>query len=544
MSAVPVPLAASLLSRDGGLLQDAMILNGFISPASNRTLNVHKRPGLSWTQSAYSAGIEGNGIYTNLGVIYEVRGIQFKVNGTVQGTFSGDPASSKCWFASTSPQPTIVAIHSEVNNVIYVWDGTFTENDLSSITTSRWVGGFVYLDGTWYVMNIQGNIYGSPINDPSAPWDGTNVIKAQIDDGAAIGLWKIGSYIVAFSSTTATFLFDAGNPTGSPLNIATANFSRVGCYDSDSVAEIDDSLYFLNQDDTGYIKAMVLTNGGGFSDISTPDVSRVFRRYTPTGVCVAWSTGDRRVYMVQLNNFGYAVYDISMKEWYFWGFYGQDVAISSVVFTQDVLDVNTYTSPYVSSTDTVTTPFIRLIISSLSFDQYVPIQSWSNNTLTFRWPLAALGASFTATVATFTLSSSHAVRLANWTNGYLQGSNGERGVNNFSSSQDTYALLSGTTTSPGYFMVRTQSDDFGTQNLKTVSFLDIIGDRGNQASAFLRNSDDDFQSIVGTTYGVMSARYRIMDFGSFEIRGYELINVDSYMARFNSIRMELKGESE
>lgn len=549
-AAVPIPLATSLMSRDGSLTLDGMIVNGYVSPAKDQTLNVHKRPGISWTQSSATGagGSAGNGIYVNLNVLYEVRGLQFRVNGVAKGFFSGSPESSKCWFASSGllTSPTLIVFHSESNNTIYVWDGTtFTENAISG-PTAFWAGGMIYLDGTFYAMDSQGNIFGSPINAPASAWDGTNVIKANCEDGAPIGIWRLGSYIVAFSTTTATFFFDNGEqqPTGSPLRNATANFSRIGCMDADSVAELDDSLYFLSTDTWGFTEAMVLANGGGFKSISTPDVNRVFRKYPPTGSCVVWNSGDRNLYLVQLSNGGYAVFDVVTKLWYFWGIYGQDVMTINVTFTQDALDPNTYHASYANTTDTVATPLVNLVIASLPLSINAPVQSWSSNTLTVRWPLQTLGASFSANVLTYTLTSANSVSIANSTNGYLQGTNGERGVNSFSSSQDTYALLSGTTTSPGYFMVRTQTEDQGTQSLKDVEFLDIIGDRNTQAAVFLRNSDDDFNSIVATVYGDMSARYRITDFGSYQVRGYELVNVDTYPARFNSLRMQLTGAAE
>ncbi len=126
----------------------------------------------------------------------------------------------------------------------WVYDGTtmtqVTDSDYPALT----VPGVVYLDGTIYVMNSQGIIFGSDLNDPTS-WNALNFITANSEADAAIVLARQLNYVVAFKATSTEFFYDAGNAVGSPLGKVLNALLEIGCGSAGSLAFADNTTYFI-----------------------------------------------------------------------------------------------------------------------------------------------------------------------------------------------------------------------------------------------------------------------------------------------------------
>jgi hypothetical protein len=135
------------------------------------------------------------------------------------------------------------------------------------------VPGIAYLDGTTYVMDKSGNIFGSlGFNDPTV-WDPLNRLQANTYPDLGVCLAQQLVYIVALKSTSTQIFFDNGNTTGSPLSPLPGAVIPYGCASSDTVAKIDDVLFWVTND-INNVRQVGMMNNLQFQVISTPAIDR------------------------------------------------------------------------------------------------------------------------------------------------------------------------------------------------------------------------------------------------------------------------------
>ena len=77
--------------------------------------------------------------------------------------------------------------------------------------------GLVVLDQTMYVLDTQGTVWGSAIGNALDWTDALNYITAEKEEDAGVAISKHYDHVVVFGTRTIEFMYDAGNPTGSPL---------------------------------------------------------------------------------------------------------------------------------------------------------------------------------------------------------------------------------------------------------------------------------------------------------------------------------------
>lgn len=179
--------------------------------------------------------------------------------------------------------------------------------------------GFVYLDGTLYVMDLEGNIYGSKYLDDPTLWDPLNVIVARIEPDNGVALAKQQSYVIAMKQWTTEVFYDAGNPTGSPLASVPGAKAPYGCVSADSVQEIDDRLYWIASNRT-VSPQIVRMESLRVEVISTPRVENLLDQADFSTV-FSWNFkhGGHRFYGVTVKNLNLTlVYDIDQGLWYQW----------------------------------------------------------------------------------------------------------------------------------------------------------------------------------------------------------------------------------
>jgi hypothetical protein len=90
------------------------------------------------------------------------------------------------------------------------------------------VGSFVELDGYILIGTHSGNVRNSDLNSPSA-WSALGSIAANSLSDRMVGMARHRTQLIAFSTSSMEFFYNAGNPVGSPLKKSEALFSYVGC---------------------------------------------------------------------------------------------------------------------------------------------------------------------------------------------------------------------------------------------------------------------------------------------------------------------------
>jgi hypothetical protein len=138
------------------------------------------------------------------------------------------------------------------------------------------VPGLVVLDTQFYVMDPQGRIWNSNINDPTT-WSSLAVIAMQNEPTGGVAIAKLGPYVVAFGQWTTEFFYDnASPPPGSPLAAQTSLPFDVGCANGESVREMQGNIVWVGQTK---VEGQGVYTFQNFSPtrISTPFVDRILQ---------------------------------------------------------------------------------------------------------------------------------------------------------------------------------------------------------------------------------------------------------------------------
>jgi hypothetical protein len=190
---------------------------------------------------------------------------------------------------------------------------------------SATVRGCVYLDGTFYVMDKYGTIYGSGVNDCTS-WDALNFITANAEPSPGVYLAKKDSYVVALKEQSIQFFWDAANPTGSPLSPVQSGILNIGCAHGFSVQNIESNVIFMGQQKgpgTSFQKGRfvgMLTEGFAYKILSTPDVDRVLNADDLATVqsCVSVVNGHTFYHLALGTSALTLVFDLSTGVWNTW----------------------------------------------------------------------------------------------------------------------------------------------------------------------------------------------------------------------------------
>lgn len=182
------------------------------------------------------------------------------------------------------------------------------------------VPGFVYLDGTTYVMGAAGAIYGSlNLNDATA-WDPLNVIFAQARPDLPIALAIQLTYVVAIKSTSTQFFYDAGNPTGSPLSPVPGALLNYGCVSADTVQTVDDMLLWVTSNIDSTPQVLLLRNLQP-TIVSTPAIERRLETGSNNNQYISFGfklAGHKFYGVSNIQANVTFVYDITSQLWYEW----------------------------------------------------------------------------------------------------------------------------------------------------------------------------------------------------------------------------------
>lgn len=309
-----MPLYATFTNRDETVDKDARLLNGYVERNALGEIDVVKRPGMSLHTALSGAG---RGVYTWEGDVYSVFGSTLYKNGSSLGTV--DATGGVYTFDSTlGSTPKLVLLNGVY---AYYTDGTTLTQvtDVDFPSTSELRKGSAYLNGVSYVLTEQANIQGSDPNDFSA-WDPLNVLVAQIEPDHGVRLAKQMVYVIAFKQWSTEVFHDAGNSTGSPLSSVEGALIEFGCFNADSVQDLDDTLFFLSATRSGSIGVHMISKLK-VQQISTPALERLLEKADYSSGVASWSAkiAGHKFYVltVPASNFTFA-YDVDTKEWFQW----------------------------------------------------------------------------------------------------------------------------------------------------------------------------------------------------------------------------------
>ena len=429
------------------------------------------------------------------------------------GTFNGTSGTVNLSIAQTFANPTTVV-------------GTYSVANYPPIT----VKGIVYLDGTYYVMDPNGSIYGSGINSPTS-WSALNVIQANAEPDGGIALFRQLNLIVSFQAFSTEFFYDAANAVGSPLLPYTSAFIEVGCASGNSVAQTDNTLFFM-----GVTKqkgrAIYRLDGTKSHMVSNPFIDRLLNAddlVSVSAFCVRIS--GHIFYVLYLGTTQQTlVYDSTSQLWGKW-------TVSALSATKTVS-----AATWASSTATLTVTahgyndgdlVVIAGITPTGYNGTYTINVVDANTITYTLAASQTILTVAGTAANYVQTP---FNMASYTSG-----------NNLDLVQDSttgfvFILDNGTyqdNGNPIEVLIRTFKFDAGNNNKKFTSQLEIIGDKV-ASNAYIRYTNDDYQTYSKFRPINLGAQRSLLNrLGQTRRRAYEIRHHDNTPLRLESLEISV-----
>jgi hypothetical protein len=353
------PLVTQNSNRNDTFLKDARLVNCFAEKdEATGNYNIYQRVGLSALQ--YALNGNGRGVYEFQGSVktewvrvgnrifrqFVSNPLMLLIAGTtcysltqpstgspvLSALYSGMDIGGLCRFCQITlneggnTTPALVFGDGSVNP--YYYDGTtVTQISAAAQFPANTVPGFALLDGTLYVMDVNGAVWGSgfdgsgnSIIDGTAVWGGLNVILAQIEKDGGVFLAKQLTYVIAIKQWTTEFFYDAGNSVGSPLSPIPGAMLNNGCLNADTVQELDGCLYWVTFNRTNSPQVIKLENLKP-RIVSTPAIDRLLDATSLSSAFISFpfKHGGHKFYVLTCIDQNFTiVYDIDQNLWYQW----------------------------------------------------------------------------------------------------------------------------------------------------------------------------------------------------------------------------------
>jgi len=180
------------------------------------------------------------------------------------------------------------------------------------------VPGIAYINGYFVVMDVNGVVYNSAIDNPTS-WGALDYTAADAEPGDGKCLAKSLNYIVAFKEWSTEFFYDAKNATGSPFSPVENGFTLIGCASGYSVANLDGALVWVAQARQRG-RSVYTMLGTQQQRVSTPDIERILNvDDLATVYAYGLKISGHPFYVLTLVTSNITlVYDPSSQHWYQW----------------------------------------------------------------------------------------------------------------------------------------------------------------------------------------------------------------------------------
>lgn len=217
------------------------------------------------------------------------------------------------------------------------------------------VPGIVYMDGFFFVMDVNGVIYNCAEDDP-ATWNALEYTPALSETGAGKAIARVQNYVIALKEWSTEPFYNAANDVGSPLSPVPNGFTQVGCATGFSVAELDGNLLWLGQSRQRG-RGVYMMSGLHVGKVSTEDVDRVLNADALTTVhAYGLRLDGHSLYVLTLVASDITlVYDATSKHWGQWTSLtlGSSKSVSSITRSGTTATVTTSTAHGLSDGDPV-----------------------------------------------------------------------------------------------------------------------------------------------------------------------------------------------
>lgn len=262
----------------------------------------------------FTAGLDGSNNYYNDVWVISVGGGSFALNPTVPLGFYH--------FNQTSSVITSPLLVFKSTGDLYDYNAALAL--LTKLTTvanypATTVPGLVVLDTYFFVMDSQGRIWNSSINDPTT-WNALSFISMQNEPNGGVAIAKLGTFVVAFGQWTTEFFYDNGvAPPASPLAPQTSLPFDVGCANGESVREMQGNVIWVGQTKIEGQGVYMFQNYTP-TRISTPFVDRILQNDPLVNItAINLDASGYSLYILTLHSSNITlVYNFFTQQWDVW----------------------------------------------------------------------------------------------------------------------------------------------------------------------------------------------------------------------------------
>lgn len=330
-----LPLAMPIESRIASTAKDSRMVNAYQETLGD-VQYIIQRPGTSTlTLTPTIASNTGQNIFAFNGKIYGgINSVLYEITSGGATTNKGAIAAGTLSFIATSQTPYLFfhngtagwTLNGTTGTLASVTDLDFPPNQTPALTLAK---GAVYLDDIVFVMTTTGRIYNSALENPTS-WGALDYISKIGEPDGGVAIAKHLNFVVAWGSWSGEFFYNAGNPTGSPLDRSSSYKMDIGCASGPSVVEFAQTVVWVGQSqETG--RGVYMLNGVSPEKISTPAIERYLNASTLASVdAFAMTIAGHTFYVLSLVDQNITlVCDIVERTWSQWG---TDSAGSDIVW--------------------------------------------------------------------------------------------------------------------------------------------------------------------------------------------------------------------
>lgn len=186
------------------------------------------------------------------------------------------------------------------------------------------VGDLVYLDGYWFVIDVEGRIWQSDYNDPTV-WNIAKYIINQLGGGekSGIGLCRQNNVLVAFTDSNIQVFVDAANTSGSVLQNIDNAAQQYGCVYRGSIQSQEEATIWITDSRVGGHAVAVMEGLTGVKIVSNEFIQRILTRELRSGgvgPCSLTRIAGHKLYLIPCRLISQCtlVYNFGSNKWVIW----------------------------------------------------------------------------------------------------------------------------------------------------------------------------------------------------------------------------------
>ena len=396
-----------------------------------------------------------------------------------------------------------------------------TDADYPSNTTR----GCAFLDGRFFVMALNGDIYQSALEN-AASWAALEFIGTQIEPDQGVYLAKHNNYLAAFKQYSTEFFYDAAESSGSILAPVQNAAFKIGCASDASVKEMAGTVVWMGQTKDGFGRGIFRLSGNSPEKLSTPQIDKIINADSLATV-YSWScnVGSHLLYGLTLVTTGVTlVYDFTTQLWVFFT-YLTSSGVNKTITAVTALGVVTSAAHGYSDGD-----IILVAATNSSFNGWHVATDVTTDTFQIQATGTVFSGSGTATKHTETYFPVIASTSANGKQYMQHATSGAL----YEFSQSTYIDPIGAIAA----RIRTPKMDKGNTDYKTMPSAELIGDKISSV-AVMRMSDDDYvTSSKFRPVDLIADQSEIRRLGKYRRRSFEVLHLKNALLRLEALEIE------